>query len=56
MGLTAYSQETGNYRGRITAGNNPHGGATIALFKKSNSALVKLSVSDNEDYLNFRKS
>ncbi|HTF30797.1 MAG TPA: outer membrane beta-barrel family protein, partial [Flavitalea sp.] len=46
--LTAFSQETGIYKGRIMAGNSPHSGATIALLKKGDSALVKLSVSDNE--------
>lgn len=51
--LTAFSQEAGIYKGRIIAGNGPHSGATIALLKKADSALVKLSVSDKEGLFEF---
>ncbi|HTE23499.1 carboxypeptidase-like regulatory domain-containing protein [Flavitalea sp.] len=51
--LFAFSQDRGIYKGQITSNNVPVPGATVALLKQADSALVKLSVSNNEGVFEF---
>ncbi|RYY24949.1 MAG: TonB-dependent receptor, partial [Chitinophagaceae bacterium] len=51
--FVALSQEPGIYKGHIISKDLPVPGATVALLKQADSALVKLSVSNNEGAFEF---
>ncbi|MHA4844217.1 outer membrane beta-barrel protein [Flavitalea antarctica] len=51
--LIVFCQNQSLYKGHINSDNVPVPGATVALLKQSDSALIKLSVSNNEGAFEF---